>query len=42
MTTEQLDGLACVKCGREFTVGIASVPVDIINGSQVFACVDCD
>lgn len=41
LTNEQLDGLACVKCGKEFGVNDVSVPVDMVNGWQVFACADC-
>lgn len=42
MTLDQLDGIACVRCGRVFETGSESVPVGVVDGCQVFACVpDC-
>ena len=35
LTAAQLDGLACVRCGQSLDV---AVPVDMIDGRQLFAC----
>ncbi|MBF6298033.1 hypothetical protein IU459_10790 [Nocardia amamiensis] len=37
----QLDGHACVRCGREYGPGSISAPVDYTeSGRQLFACAD--
>lgn len=38
MNASVWDGLACVICGRDFEVGVRSVPMGRAYGSQVFAC----
>lgn len=40
VTPEQLDGVACVLCGRDFRVDdMASTPVALPeSGQQVFVC----
>lgn len=38
VTGDQLDGLACVECGR--TDG-AMMPVGVVDGAQVFAHEEC-
>ncbi|WP_067470172.1 hypothetical protein [Actinomadura macra] len=40
-TDDQRDGIACVRCGSAFAPGVASVPVGIVDGGQVFACKPC-
>jgi hypothetical protein len=43
LTVEQLDGVACVVCGRalDTLTAPASKPVGVRSGGQVFACVVC-
>jgi len=43
-TAAQLDGLACIICGRDYQASnIPSVPVGRSQtGGQVFACCTCD
>lgn len=36
LTDEQRSGLACIACGRAFVVGVASVPVALFDGGQLF------
>ncbi|HEY9524410.1 MAG TPA: hypothetical protein VIR33_14315, partial [Thermopolyspora sp.] len=40
---EVLDGVACAWCGRSFldAVPVPSIPVEIVDGGQVFACRPC-
>lgn len=44
LTDHQRDGLACVVCGLDYetgTVPTPHVPVGMVDGGQVFACVTC-
>ncbi|CNE45228.1 Uncharacterised protein [Mycobacterium tuberculosis] len=41
LTDDQRDGLACVTCRTNFAPGTRSIPVAVVDGDQVFACVGC-
>lgn len=41
LTDDQRDGLACVTCRTSFAPGTRSIPVAVVDGDQVFACVGC-
>lgn len=39
LTTSQLDGHACIRCGREFETGSTSAPAGYsTSGQMLFAC----
>ncbi|MGW5361239.1 hypothetical protein [Actinopolymorpha pittospori] len=41
MTTEQLDGLACIACGQSFLTGTTpAAAVGSTEAGQLFACAD--
>jgi hypothetical protein len=40
LSDRQLDGMACIKCGKDFEPGSRSVPAGCGDRGQLFLCAD--